>query len=590
MGRSPECDLILFDRATSRQHARITKSDQGYTIEDLGSTNGTYHNEVRLTDPVLLRRNDEIKVGQEVFLFDPDLDVAVGPDGPVLLVGDLPIDEKDLQVGPSEPDMSLLDRGCLAPLFQVAMAMANRPKQGRILKQTAYAAARIFGAGRIALIWPENSQAQRQTALMIRPEGRRLVIPRNLLDLTAARNQSVIWPKAVKHLAYERGKRIIEETALSVMAIPLKAQGQARGLLYVESSGRAFTKKDLNFLASLGALISPALVGATMVNQLEVRIQRDEEDLQANAGFQGEDPKIKTLLGTAYQVGLTDARILLTGEMGTGKEVLARRIHYISPRRRGPFVSLNCSNFAPGQIESILFGQEAGTLSEEGTPGLFEQADGGTIFLRHINNLPLSCQVELLRTMEEKVAYRVGSSLARPTNFRIISSSGVDLISLIQDGEFREDLYHRLSEVTLELPPLRDMRTDIAGMIKFFLARAARERGLPVPELDPAAAECLQGYPWPGNVGELENLAEKLVMFCVNGRIVLEDLPPDLRLGLEAFNTEAGEHVPEFLADVERTIIRRVLARTNGAKGQAAEILGLTETKFGARMKRYSFM
>ena len=209
---------------------------------------------------------------------------------------------------------------------------------------------------------------------------------------------------------------------------------------------------------------------------------------------------------------------------------------------------------------------------------------------RHINNLPLSCQVELLRTIEEKVAYRVGSSLARPTNFRIISSTGADLIAMIQDGEFREDLYHRLSEVTLELPPLREMRTDIAGMMKFFLGRAAREKGLPVPELDPAAAECLQAYPWPGNVGELRNLGEKLVMFCVNGRIVVDDLPPDLRYSPEAFNTDVGERVPEFMADVEKTIMRRVLARTNGAKGQAAEILGLTETKFGARMRRYSFM
>lgn len=587
LGRSPECDLILFDRATSRMHAEIFKSENGYVLKDLGSTNGTQYNDSRLEGQVDLKRNDEIKVGQEVFLFDPDLDVAVGREGAVLIVGEVDSEPEGVIAAPADSDLGSLDRAALAPLFQVASALANRPNKGRVLKQTAYAITKIFGASSIALLWPETSHTERMTALLSRPENRRLSIPRPLVDLAVNENQAIIWPYGLEDLDFVKGERIIKDNAHSIMAVPLKAHADSLGLLYVESSSRSYNEKDLNFLTSLGSLISSALINANLIGELDYRLTREEEDLSESSSFVGDDHQIKALLGTLSQVAVTDARIMLIGEVGTGKEVLARRIHSQSMRRRGPFMSINCSTIQPGQLESALFGQEEGTISEEGSPGLLEKADGGTIFIRHIDHLSLSGQVELLRAIEECLVYRIGSSRPRPSNFRTITSTSVDLYSLVDHGEFREDLYHRLSEVSLATPPLRELKDDIATLANHFLSRAAKERGLRVPEIDPAAAECLRSYPWPGNVGELRNMADRLVMFARGGRIILDDLPPDLRLSTEAFYSSDGDE-SAILDEVQKLYIRRALARAYGDLAVAAEMLNQPETRLEELIQRYN--
>ncbi|MFH1092256.1 MAG: sigma 54-interacting transcriptional regulator [Pseudomonadota bacterium] len=574
LGRSPDCELILFDRATSRLHAEIVKTEDGYLLKDLGSTNGTYHNEEKVDGQVPLKKNDEIRVGQEVFLFDPSLDVAVGREGAVLMVGDLGEDPEGVITGPPEPDMSSLDRANLAPLFQVAQALSNRPKKGRVLKQTAYALNRLFGASAVALLWPESSEARNLSALLSRPADRRLALPQAMVDLIYGQNVSVLWPWALAEVNFVKGERQVTRADNTSMCIPLKAFGELGGLLYIESDSRKYGAKDLSFFTAVSGLVASALVNAGLIGQLEQKLVREEESWK-EINFVGEDPQIITLLGTVRQVSQTDARVLLTGEVGTGKEVLAKQIHAFSPRRNGAYISLNCSAFAPGQVESVLFGQEAGALSEEGVPGVLEQADGGTVFIRHVDHLPLSAQVELLRTIEEKVVYRVGSTQPRPSNFRTVASSSLDIESLVEKGDFREDLAGRLSEVVLTMPPLRELKGDIPILAKHFLSLAARERGITPPEIDRAAIDCLRSYPWPGNVGELKNLAEILVMFCTGDRIVLDDLPSEFRLAAEAFKLAPGERHSETLIEVEKILIRRALARTNNTMDRAAEILGM---------------
>ena len=590
LGRSPDCDLILFDRATSRRHSEITQDESGYVLTDLGSTNGTYFNDERLEGSTPLKRNDEIRVGQEVFLFDPDLDVAVGREGAVLIVGDVDPAPDGAMVGPPETDLSALDRPALAPLLQIANALSNRPNKGRVLKQAAYALTKVFSASSICLLWPETSDAVRLTALLSRPEDQRVVLPRPLVESVIQQNESVIWPFAYHNLNFHKGERMLDQVEHSVMAAPLKAHGESRGLVYVESAERAYGEKELNFLTALCPLIGSALVNASLIHQLDYRLAEEEQELNVGSDFVGDDDQIKALLGTAYQVGQTDARILLTGEVGTGKEVLARRIHSQSHRRRGPFISVNCSLFAPGQLESALFGQEAGTVTEEGVPGLLEKADGGTIFIRHVDHLPLQGQVELLRTIEEGLVYRIGSSRPRPSDFRTITSTSADIYALIEQGEFREDLFQRLSEVNLDMPPLRELRGDIVTLAKHFLARAAKERGLAVPELDQAACECLQAYPWPGNVGELKNVVDRMVMFARGDRINIDDLPPDLRLAPEVFRIMDEDAISETMAEVEKIYIRRALARLDNNVEAAAEMLGISQASLEEMIQRYNII
>lgn len=588
LGRAPECDLILFDRATSRTHAEIRKTEDGFILEDLGSTNGTYHNENRLEGGILLKNNDEIRIGQEVFLFNPALDVAVGREGAVLLVGNTEADPEGVYIGLKESDLSALDRSNLAPLYQIAVALANRPNKQRVLKQAAYAVTKLFKADRLVLLWPKNGESQHFTVLLSRPENQRAALPRSVVTHVIENRHSVIWPTAISSIDFSKGERFLSETPASVMCTPLKAHNDAVGLLYVESREKKYTEKDLNFLAAIGALIAPALINSALIAELDYRLAAEEQELDKGGSFVGDDHQIKALLGTAYQVGITEARIMLTGEVGTGKEVLARRIHAQSPRRRGPFISVNCSAHPPGMIEAILFGQEAGAMSEEGDPGMLEKADGGTIFLRHVDHLPLSCQVELLRSMEEGLVYRLGASRPVPSNFRTITSTSADIDEMVMEGEFREDLLHRLAEVTLEMPPLREIKADIQTLSRHFLDKSARERGIAVPELDPAVSECLLAYPWPGNVGELKNAADKLVMFSRNNRLVLEDLPPELRLAPETFTVFDEDYESEIVKDVQKIYIRRALARTNGNVESACEILGIGLNVLEDFIQRYN--
>jgi DNA-binding NtrC family response regulator len=586
LGRGPECQLILFDRGTSRTHAEIFRSETDeFILKDLGSTNGTFHNEVQVKGELTLQKNDQIRVGQEIFLFDPDLDVSVGPDGVVFIVGDVEAQPEGRCVGASDLDLAGLDRTCLAHLFQVATALANRPKQKRVLKQAAYALNKLFGASSVVLLWPETVDSERLTALLCRPSERRLALPRPMVDQVLIENRCVIWPNAIVEFDFQNGKRYVATAEYSTMAVPLKAHGDLLGFLYVESNSRVYTNRDLNFLNALGGLIASALVNASLIGQLEFRLAREEEDVSTGGDFIGDDNQIKALLGTAYQVGLTEARLLLNGEVGTGKEVLARRIHSFSPRRRGPYISVNCSAHAPGQIERVLFGQEEGAGTEEGTPGALEQADGGTIFIRHVDHLALSAQVELLRTIEEGIVYRVGSPTPRPVNCRIISSTTLDLDELAAQGEFREDLAQRLAEVVLTMPPLRELKNDVVTLAKHFFNRSAKEMGIPVPDLDGAAADCLRSYPWPGNVGELKNLAQQLIMFAQGSRVVLDDLTLDVRLAHEALQLGNGDSKSESLNEVERILIRRALARSNGKIATAAELLGLGESDLEAKME-----
>jgi two-component system NtrC family response regulator len=204
-----------------------------------------------------------------------------------------------------------------------------------------------------------------------------------------------------------------------------------------------------------------------------------------------------------------------------------------------------------------------------------EEAEGGTVFIHNINHLPLSVQEDFLKAIEEGMIYRVGSTRPHPVNFRPIVSSPKGLKSMVEAGDFREDLYQRVSEITLTTYPLRELGDDVILLAKYFLGEGARLKGLPIPELDPAAAECLRAYNWPGNSGELKNVIERIMIFHQNNRIIPEDLPLELRLATEAFKARAGERSSESVIEVEKDLIRKALSQADGDLKSAAGILGL---------------
>lgn len=576
MGRSPECELIIFDRAVSRQHTEIAAEDDHYIIKDLNSSNGTFLNGVQLQEPKVLKRNDEIKLGEEVFLFDPLVEVALSKEGMVLIVGEVDENPEGVIETSGEPELGALNRASMAALYKVATALARAPNILTVMRQALYVFDRLFQASRVVILWPEGANRDRLTALTVHPPHQRVIIPRPLIDRVCAKKMSVAWPKVITALDFAYGERTLEEKPQQCLAAPLLIKGEPPGLVYLESEKSDYEEKELNLLSALAALISPAIENVRLIGALSHRAGQKEMTASQTIHFIGEHPQVKALQAIAAQEAAQDSRILIEGEVGTGKELMARLIHTLSLRKRRPFITVNCASFSESEIRRGLFGQEAGSIDEEESSGFLEEAEGGTVFINDIDHLPLSVQEDLLKAIEEGVIYRVGSTRPHPINFRPIVSSSKDLKSMVEAGDFREDLYHRVSEITLTTYPLRELGDDVILLAKYFLGERARLKGLPEPELDPAAAECLRAYNWPGNSGELKNVIERIMIFHQNNRIIPEDLPLELRLATEAFKARAGERSSESVIEVEKDLIRKALFQTGGDLKSAASILGLT--------------
>jgi DNA-binding NtrC family response regulator len=309
----------------------------------------------------------------------------------------------------------------------------------------------------------------------------------------------------------------------------------------------------------------------------------DQRERYAFRGILGTSSTLRRALATAERViPHTNVTVLLTGETGTGKELVARAIHYEGPRREGPFVDINCAAIPEQLLESELFGHERGafTGATSAKPGLFEVANGGTIFLDEIGHLALSLQGKLLRALEERTIRRVGGQRPIKVNVRVVAATHVDLAGSVRRGEFRADLYHRLNVVPLELPPLRDRREDILPLARHYLVRLAREYRLPTPMLSPQAERVLLDYGWPGNVRELRNAMERVLLLADGERIDDADLaflappPRDDRShdgGVLPF--------PGPLNALVRAAAAEMIALCQGNKSEAARRLGISRPR-----------
>ncbi|MGB5694372.1 MAG: sigma-54 dependent transcriptional regulator [Polyangiales bacterium] len=303
----------------------------------------------------------------------------------------------------------------------------------------------------------------------------------------------------------------------------------------------------------------------------------------------GAHPAMQRLFNRMLQAAKSRSTVLIQGETGTGKELIAKAIHEHSLRKKGPLVRLNCAALAESVLESELFGHEKGAFTGAVTlrRGRFEQADGGTLFLDELSEMPLSVQVKLLRFLQERELERVGGNQTVRVNVRVVAATNRDLRSLVDDGRFREDLYFRLKVVVLEVPPLRARPSDIPLLADHFLRLYADENGKQVHGFTPRAREALLAYPWPGNVRELQHAIEQAVVLTDKDVVSMEDLP----IGPHDLHAEPlSLLVPGVtLEEVERYTIMRTLAAVGGSPTKAAAILGISKRTVQYRLQEWGF-
>jgi DNA-binding NtrC family response regulator len=322
---------------------------------------------------------------------------------------------------------------------------------------------------------------------------------------------------------------------------------------------------------------------AVRVRRLEQEIIHLRDELAGTKGFShliGASTSLEKTIKQARAVATTNATVLLHGENGTGKEMLARAIHEESPRADGPFVGVSCAALPETLIESELFGHEKGSFTSAAhlRKGRFELADGGTLFLDEIGELTQSVQVKLLRVLQERAFERVGGTKTLTVDIRLIAASNSDLEKEVAAGNFRRDLFYRLNVVPLVLPPLRERQEDIPVLAAHFAAKAAEKHGSLNRGLDPALLEALQDYEWPGNVRELENLIERIVVLSSGPALGLEFLPEKMLRVLPGVNRADVTTIDAVVAAAKRRLIKSTLQSVGGNKAAAARRLGLSRS------------
>ncbi len=328
--------------------------------------------------------------------------------------------------------------------------------------------------------------------------------------------------------------------------------------------------------------------------RLQAEVKRLSQVLDESRSFAeliGASSEMQRVFGVLERVSDTHASVLVTGERGAGKELVARSIHERSGRKGGPFIAVNTSAIPENLFERELFGQVA-TRDAPEHDGLLRQANEGTLFLDELGELPLPIQPKLLRALEDRSVRPVGGNQDYPINIRLVTSTNIDLESAVADGNFRQDLFYRINVVHVRLPPLRSRGKDILLLAQHFLERAARESGKAVSGLQPNVAERLLGYNWPGNVRELRNCIEHAVALTRYDKLGIEDLPARIRQYKPSHVVVASEDPRELLPmhEVERRYITRVLEAVKGNKSLAAKILGFDRKTLYRKLDRYAKM
>jgi transcriptional regulator with GAF, ATPase, and Fis domain len=520
--------------------------------------------------------------------------------------------------GPERTCTALSAIGQIAPVLHQALAtVRRRARQDRKLRrleaileianqwnqtneleplliQMAEAAARLLGADRASIfLWDRPNHTLVGRPALGLPDGElrirddRGVVGEVIRTGEPRRVDATIEPEAVDHHVDTQ----LRYQTRTLLCVPLRGRsGELFGAFeLINKLVGVFTKEDEEALAELAGHAAVSLENAQDRRQLLTANRHMADQAAEKVRLIGESPAVEALRSIVRRVADTDLAVLILGENGTGKEVVAQSIHYLSRRRDQPFIAVNCAAIPESLAESELFGHEKGAFTDarEARQGKFELAAGGTLFLDEIGDLSLSGQAKLLRVIEEKVLVRVGGSTPIHTDARLLAATNQNLAEMVRAKRFREDLYFRLNVVTLDLPPLRDRQNDVILLAEFFLTDFCRRARRKTPQLTAAARKRLLEHPWPGNIRELRNLMERLAYLSTEDRIEAEDLAFILSpRGQAPLAADLSLPFVDATTRFQVEYIRRQIDQSAGNMSLAATRLGLHRSNLYRKMRQ----
>ncbi len=658
IGRESNLEVPLQDVKASRVHLEISLKDGNYVLRDLRSRNGTRVNGMTVT-AWTLKEGDQIQIGETQIVFSlletPKPAATVVPEQKVSVravrppVTALPaLGTASAASGSNAESFETLELNAPLALIAAANKTKDSPPTGAVALERSNRALRaLYLLARIASeskstdeLWTALSEglqkaleADRVTPILVDEQGHwavraqglesktatpfaKIPVSRTIVDY-ALRTQRSVLTATSADARFGQSKSIGEQGITSALCVPVVLQERVFGLLYADRvGGQDFTHEDQELFTAACLQVAPAMENLGRIELLLAQKKRLLDEIQLQHHLLGNSPALKGVTVFIQRAAPSHAVVLVLGESGTGKELVARAIHYNSPRLDAPFVVVNCAALSETLIESELFGHIKGSFTGASSDraGRFEAAHTGTLFLDEIGELSNSCQTKLLRVLEQGEISRVGESRVRKVDVRVVAATNRDLALEVKEGRFREDLYYRLNVLSVNLPPLRDRDGDVRLLLDHYLRQAASRSSRARLEFSEEALVALLSYRWPGNVRELKNLTERLAVLCPHEVIGVGDLPEEVRRALPVGNVvaEALPMVPEeaevveplevvqesaaadapsgTLAEMERAHILRILAGCGHNKKMAAEKLGIDRSTLYAKLRGYGIL
>ncbi len=625
IGRASANEIVIRTDQASRRHASINWDGGQWILKDLGSRNGTYLNGTRIDGPHPLDEGDAIQIAGFVIQFSRRIDAQ-----PVLpaagSVDQATDDQMTLGVG-DEPDVnSITDRRRHSRYLSAKNTEKSSSDRSHELLQLAFSLARA----ETPAVAVESTLDQLAASLPLSTVG--LYVWDNVAKKYSFDNASLIATRQKTSHSYRRPPASLVESSIlgeeqailarnisgdatlashntdgdidveSLIIAPIR-QRDAKLIGFVhlttDVGQRPLDCEALEFVVAAADILAESIMGIADRQRLSKNLRRSRrqvEQLKEQLGDRvciiGDSSAIQSLSEQISLVGPTNATVLIRGESGVGKELVAAAVHQCSPRRDGPMLCINCAALSPTLLESELFGHEKGafTGATDRKLGKFEAADGGTLLLDEIGEMSAETQAKFLRVLEGHKFERVGGSVAIQADVRVVAATNRDLQAMVREGTFRQDLYYRLHVVELLVPPLRARGDDCFQIAEFFLDRFNREMNRRIECFSDDARQKLLSYDWPGNVRELKNVIERAVVLNTKTTIQSSDLLLTSSLGSTPTNTNAvtESSVEITLAEMEQLHIERVLRHTSGNKSRAASILGIERSTLDRKLKKYT--